>query len=131
MSLITGSDGELRYRGVRIAKCREFNIDTSRDALDSSTLGSFDREYEEGMRGSTGTATVLYEEDDPGTMDLIGSIFRNGRGGEEFAAVLNTSTNRVLSFRAITTQVGTPVRVGELTACSVAFTVSGRIDGAT
>ena len=57
MSLITGSNGELRYRGVRVAKCREFSIETSRDALDSSTLGSYDREYVEGMRGSTGSAT--------------------------------------------------------------------------
>lgn len=130
MALITGSNGEFRYRGVRVAKCREFNIETSRDALDSSTLGSYDREYVEGMRGSTGSATVLYDEDDPGTVDLVGSIFRNGRGGEEFAAVLDTTTNKALAFRALTTQVSTPVRVGDLTACSVGFQVTGPIDGA-
>lgn len=130
MALITGSNGAFRYRGVRVAKCTQFNIDTSRDALDSTTLGTYDREYVEGMRGSTGSATVLYDEEDPGTVDLCGSIFRNGQGGQEFEAVLNTVTERVLSFRALTTQVATPVRVGELTACSISFQISGPIDGA-
>lgn len=130
MSLITGSNGEFRYRGLRIAKCREFSIEISRDALDSSVLGSYDREYIEGMRGATGSATVLYDEQDPGTADLVNSIFRNGQGGEEFSAVLNTNTNKALSFRALTTQVSTPVRVGEVTACSLSFQVSGPIDGA-
>lgn len=129
MSLITGSNGELRYRGVRVAKCREFSIETSRDALDASTLGSYDREYVEGMRGSTGSATVLYDEEDPGTVDLVNSIFHNDRGGDEFVAVLNTNTNKALAFRAITTQVSTPVRVGDLTACSLNFQISGPIDG--
>lgn len=130
MSLITGSNGEFRYRGLRIAKCREFSIDVSRDALDSSTLGSFDREYVEGMRGATGSATVLYDEEDPGTTDLINSIFRNSQGAQEFTAILNTNTNRALSFSAFTTQVSTPVRVGEVTACSLNFQISGPVDGA-
>lgn len=130
MSLITGSNGELRYRGVRIAKCREFSIEVSRDALESSVLGSYDREYVEGMRGATGSATVLYDEEDPGTVNLINSIFQDGRGGEEFTAILNTTTNKALSFKALTTQVSTPVRVGDVTACSLSFQVSGPLDGA-
>lgn len=130
MSLITGSNGEFRYRGLRIAKCRDFSIDVSRDALDSSTLGSFDREYVEGMRGATGSATVLYDDEDPGTTELINSIFRSGKGGQEFSAVLNTNTNKSLSFKAFTTQVSVPVRVGEVTACSLNFQVTGPVEGA-
>lgn len=129
MSLITGSNGEFRYRGVRIAKCRDFSIEVSRDALDTSVLGSFDREYVEGMRGATGSATVLYDEEDPGTVDLVNSIFVESNGGDEFTAVLNTNTNKALSFRAITTQVSTPVRIGEVTACSLSFQISGSIEG--
>lgn len=129
MSLITGSNGQFRYRGVRIAKCREFNIDVSRDALEASVLGSFDREYVEGMRGSTGSTTVLYDEDDPGTVDLVNSIFRDGQGVEEFNAILNTNTNKTLTFKAFTTQVSTPMRVGEVTACNISFQITGPIDG--
>lgn len=127
MSILTGSNGALRYRGVRIAKCREFSIQVDRDALDCSVLGSFDREYTEGMRGATGSATVFYDEDDPGTTDMVNSIFQDGGGGDELGMVLNTNTGRGLAFRAITTQVGTPVRVGDVTACSLSFQVTGPI----
>lgn len=129
MSILTGRDGEMRFQGVRIAKCREFSIDVERDALDCSVLGSNDREYTEGMRGATGSTTVLYDEEDPGTIDLVNSIFSDRRGGQQIGLILNTSTNRGLSFRAMTTRVGTPVRVGDVTACSVSFQVTGPFDG--
>lgn len=127
MSIVTGSNGSFRYRGVRIAKCREFSIQVNRDALESSVLGSFDREYVKGMRGATGSATVLYDEEDPGTIDMINSVFQDGEGGDELEMILNTITGRALAFKAITTQVGTPVRVGDVTACSLSFQVTGPI----
>jgi len=129
MSLLTGRNGEMRFEGVRIAKCREFSIQVDRDALDCSVLGSSDREYTEGMRGATGSATVLYDEDDPTTIDLVNSIFSDSNGGRQIALILNTTTNRGLSFKALTTQVGTPVRVGDVTACSINFQVTGPFDG--
>jgi hypothetical protein len=129
MTLLTGSNGQLRYNGMPVAKCRDFSIDVSRDALDSSVLGSFDREFVEGMRGATGSATVLYDADDPATVELANSIFRDDGAKQSIAMILNTNSNRALSFTAITTQVGTPVRVGEVTACSLSFQVTGPIDG--
>jgi hypothetical protein len=129
MTLVTGSNGQLRVNRTPIAKCREFSIDISRDALDSSVLGSFDREFVEGMRGATGSATVLYDEDDPGTIELVNGIFRDGPSKQDIAMILNTNSNRLLSFSAITTQVSTPVRVGEVTACSLSFQVTGPIGG--
>jgi hypothetical protein len=129
MTLLTGSSGQLRSSGTPVAKCREFSIDVSRDALDSSVLGSFDREFVEGMRGATGSATVLYDADDPATVELVNSIFRDDGVKQRIEMILNTNSNRALAFDAITTQVGTPVRVGEVTACNISFQVTGPIDG--
>lgn len=128
MAVLTGSTGELRYNGLRIAKCRNFSLDISRDALETTVVGDFDRTYIEGMRGATGSATILYDEDDSSTIDLVNSIFRQD-GSRAIGMVLNTNTNRVLEFRAIVTQVSTPVSVGEVTACSVSFQVSGPFEG--
>ena len=129
MALLTGSNGQLRFNGIPVAKCREFNIDISRDALDSSVLSTFDREFIEGMRGATGSATVLYDENDPGTVGIINSIFQDDGIKQSVTMVLNTQNNKALSFNAITTQVSTPVRVGDVTACNISFQVSGPIDG--
>ncbi len=129
MTLITGSNGQLRHNGVPVAKCREYSIDINRDALESSVLGSFDREYIEGMRGATGSATVLYDADDPGTVEIANSIFRDGGPRQSITMILDTNTSKGLAFNAITTQVSTPVRVGDVTACSLSFQITGPIDG--
>lgn len=129
MAVLTGNSGELRYRGMRIGKCRNFNIDISRDALETTVLGTFDRTYVEGLRGATGSATILYDEEDSATIDLLNSIFRNDDGPQSVAMVLNSSTNKVLQFQALLTQVGTPVSVGEVVACSLTFQVSGPLEG--
>ena len=129
MAVVTGSNGELRYRGVRIGKCRNFSLDISRDALETTTLGTFDRTYTEGLRGATGSATILYDDSDTATADLLNSIFSNDNGPQAVSMVLNTTNNTTLEFRALLTQVSTPVSVGEVTACSVNIQVTGPFEG--
>ena len=53
MAILTGANGELRYNGIRVAKCRNFSIDISRDALETTNLGVFDKTYVEGLRGAS------------------------------------------------------------------------------
>lgn len=129
MGVLTGASGELRYNGIRVGKCRNFALDISRDALESTALGSRDRTYAEGLRGATGSATVLYDKDDTSTVQLLNSILRDVPAQDSVGFVLNTSLNTVLEVSAILTQVSTPVSVGEVTACSLSFQVSGPISG--
>lgn len=127
MAAITGSSGELRYRGKRVSKCREFSVDISRDALETTVLGDWDRTYTEGIRGATGSATVLYDESDTATVDLANSIFSNN-SKEQIGLILNTITNKRLEFSAIVTQASIPVTINEVTVCSVSFQVTGPFD---
>lgn len=129
MAVLTGANGELRYNGIRIARCRDFSLDVSRDALETTSVGSYDRTYTEGMRGATGSATVIYDKDDAGTIGMVNDIFLNDTGDKAVSMVLNTATNNVLQFRALLTQVSTPVSVGEVVACSVTFQITGSFEG--
>lgn len=129
MAVLTGANGELRYNGLRIARCRDFSLDVSRDALETTSVGSYDRTYTEGMRGATGSATVIYDKDDAGTIGMVNDIFLNDTGDKAVSMVLNTATNNVLQFRALLTQVSTPVSVGEVVACSVTFQITGSFEG--
>lgn len=129
MAVVTGTSGELRYNGIRVGKCRNFSLDISRDALETTTLGVWDRTYVEGLRGATGNATVLYDKDDTSTIQLLNSILSNTSGAQTVGFVLNTSLNTVLEVSAILTQVSTPVAVGEVVACSLNFQVTGPISG--
>jgi hypothetical protein len=127
MAVLTGTSGELRFRGVRVGKCREFSLDISRDALETTVLGQWDRTFVEGIRGASGSTTVLYDRDDTATRDLLNSVFRNNDGPQPITLALSTAIGAELDVRAIVTSVSTPVSVGSVIACSVNFQVSGPI----
>jgi len=127
MAVLTGTSGELRFRGVRVGKCREFSLDISRDALETTVLGQWDRTFVEGIRGASGSTTVLYDRDDTSTRDLLNSVFRNNDGPQPITLALSTAIGAELDVRAIVTSVSTPVSVGSVIACSVNFQVSGPI----
>lgn len=129
MAPVTGRNGALLYNGVRVAKCRNFTLDISRDALESTPLGTSDRTYEKGLRGATGSATVLYDPADASTVQLLNSIFNDEADNDKLGLALHTGLNKVLEVAAILTQVGTPVSVGEVTACSINYQVTGPIQG--
>lgn len=129
MTAITGTNGQLRYAGQRVAKCRDFSIDISRDALETTSLGEADRSFIKGIRGSTGSATILYDEENPATIAMLNSVFDDTDSFGNIDLYLNTSTDKRLTCSAFLTQVGTPVSVGEVTACSVQFQITGPIDG--
>jgi len=129
MALLTGSSGELRYNGLKVAKCREYSLDISRDSLETTTLGSNDRSYVPGVRGTTGSATILYDKNDAGTMAVLNSIFDNSTAVGELKFIFDSTTANALEVDAFITQVSTPVSVGAVTACSVNFQGSGSFNG--
>lgn len=129
MTVYTGAGGELRYNGVRIAKCREYSLEVARDALETTGLGDHDRTYTQGIRGTSGSATILYDRDDNATRNLLNSIFEDDNNGQLVSFVLNANDGAVMESTAVITSVSTPVAVGDVIACSVSFQVSGRLSG--
>lgn len=128
MALITGANGEFRYQGQRVGKCKNFSIEISRDALETTGVADDDKTYTPGVRSSSGSGTILYDESDAATRALLNSIF-NSATPEPVSLFLNTKTSKKFECDIILTQVGTPVSVGDVTACSISFQVSGKPSG--
>lgn len=129
MAVLTGNSGELRYQGQRVARCRSFSLDVNRDALETTSVGSYDKEYVEGLRGATGSATIIYDSDDWATRSILNSILSNNNGEQNIGLILSTITGTALNVQAFVTSVSTPVSVGDIIACSLNFQVSGPIEG--
>lgn len=128
MAVLTGNSGEIKFGGSTVGKCRNFSIDISKDALETTVLGEIDRTYVEGLRGSTGSATILYDPEDVPTKNFLNSVLSTGTS--TINLVLNTAAGgAALNCTAIVTQVSTPVSVGEVTACSINFQVTGALTG--
>ena len=78
MAVRTGASGALKYEGATVAKCRNWSLDISRDALETTCIGGDDREYVKGLRAPP-AQQQLYDPDDAGARALLNSIFDNTR----------------------------------------------------
>jgi hypothetical protein len=129
MTILTGTSGELRYNNARIAKCRDYSLEISRDALETTSLGDPARTYTAGIRGATGSATILYDRDDINTRNLLNSIMDDEADLQSMSFVLDVANGQAMNAQAVITSVSTPVSVGDVVACSVNFQISGDITG--
>ncbi len=126
MGVLTGSDGELKFNGSAVGKCREWSLSVSKDALEDTSIGSYDRTYVEGVRGTTGSATVLYDPANSTATSLLNSIFNNNQAIDSVDFVLRRQDGTKLSCSAFVTSISPSVAVGAVQAVSVSFQVTGK-----
>ena len=138
MTVLTGADGQLMYGSAAFAKCRDWSITVSRDALEDTCLGDFDRTYVEGLRGATGSATLLYDPSNTTANTFLNGIFlTQGEAGYVAPDELTFKMNRqnypdaggTFECTGFLTSVGPSVSVGDVQAVSVSFQVSGKPTG--
>ena len=130
MAVLTGADGKLLYQNQQVAKCRDWQLAISKDGLDCTSLGDYDRNYVEGLRGTTGSATLLYDPEGTYANALLNTIFKTeGKVEQDVRFVLNTKDGGELDCVGFLTSVSTSVSVGSVTAVSVNFQVNGKPKG--
>ena len=127
--VLTGADGQLRYNGRVVGKVRDWSLTVSKDALEDSCIGTFDRTYVPGMRGTTGTATVLYDPGNNFATAFLNSIFNDSTEAGDVDFVFNRREDGHFSCKGFVTSVSPSVAVGAVQAVSVSFQVSGKPDG--
>jgi len=126
MGVLTGSDGQLRYNGSTVGKCREWSLSIAKDAIEDTTIGSYDRTYVEGLRGTTGSATILYDPNNQTAVSLLNSIFKNGEPNQNVNFVFNRKDGTSFHCESFITSVTPTVSVGAVQAVSVGFQVTDK-----
>lgn len=129
MAILTSTYAELSCEGTKVAKCRDLSLTINRDSLETTKLGDWDRTYLSGLRGSTGSATVLYDPVDSSIANLLNSVLADSAATVTLDVVFDRVTAKKLSFEAVITEVGPSIAFGEAIACSVNFQVSGKPTG--
>lgn len=129
MTVQTGADGQLFYNNKVIGRCRDWSLTVNKDALEDTCLGAYDRSYVEGLRGTTGSATVLYDPSDQAANDMLNSVLTNGQGEDQIDFVLSRFNDREFTCSGFITSISPSVSVGAATACSISFQVSGKPSG--
>ncbi len=129
MTVQTGADGQLKFNNRIIARCRDWSLSVSKDALEDTCLGAYDRSYVEGLRGTTGSATVLYDPSDDTANEMLNTVFTNEQDQPTMEFTLSRGSTRSFTCTGFLTSVSPSVSVGAATACSISFQVSGKASG--
>jgi hypothetical protein len=130
MAVKTGASAELRLDGAAIGKVRDVTITFVRDALETTGIGQADRTYAYGIRGTTGSGTLLYDSTDAATTAVMNRILNDSTATNSVSMVLDTNVSEgTLTGDALITQAGTTVSVGDLVSVPISFTFSGKPTG--
>lgn len=124
--VLTGADGQLKYQGAIVGKVRDWSITVTKDALEDTGIGDYDRSYVQGLRGTTGSATVLYDPSNVQASVFLNSVFANEEGTETVDFVFNRLDNKSFKCNGFVTSVSPSISVGSVQAVSISFQVSGK-----
>ena len=130
MAVKTGSTAELRFQGAAIAKVRDVSLTIVRDALETTGIGQRDRTYAYGVRGTTGTGTLLYDAANAATTATMNRLLNDSESTDTIAMVLDTNVAEgTLQGDALITQAGVSVSVGSVVSVPISFSFSGKPSG--
>lgn len=130
MAVKTAATAELQFGGSVIAKVRDVTLNVNRDALETTGIGQPDRSYIYGIRGTSGSGTLMYDSSDTATRDLLNTLLSDSQALSAVKLVLDTSTSLgTLEGDVVLTQVGVSITVGDLITVPVSFNVSGKPTG--
>lgn len=133
MTVLTGADGQLLYNETALAKVRDWSITVNKDALEDTCLGDYDRTYIEGLRGATGSATILYDPSRSSANNLLNTIFATDGEDTRLTFKMNRKNypdgGGTFICQGFLTSVSPSVSVGDAQAVSVSFQVSGPVNG--
>ncbi|MGB4713831.1 MAG: hypothetical protein WBH26_07505 [Pontimonas sp.] len=119
---VTSTTGNFAITGLdSTVVVRDASIDISRDTLETTNLGESSRAYVTGLRGASGSATLLYENSL--LDDVYAKINTDSQGS--ITATLTLTTGKTISGSVLITSVGSTVTVGDVTSTNVAFTFTG------
>jgi hypothetical protein len=136
MAFFTGRTGSLVFNSKPVAKIRDWSIETTVELLSTNTIDSTSNTFTPGVKGATGSATLMYytlESGESATYTeftaLLSKIMKTGsiETSQRVALELNVGTGSTddIKFNAYITSASITVSTGELTVVPISFTVDG------
>ena len=134
MGFYTGRTGSLVFGGKPIAKIRDWSLETTVELLSTNTIDSAVNTFTPGVKGATGSATLMYyrlEAGESATLNqftvLLSKIMKGGAitTGDMVRLELNVGgdSSDDIKFDAYITSAQVSVSTGELSVVPIQFTM--------
>jgi hypothetical protein len=136
MGFYTGRSGSLVYNGKPVAKIRDWSLETTVELLSTNTIDSAVNTFTPGVKGATGSATLLYYRLEIGESaqysqftTLLAKVMKAGAvtTTDRVYLELNVGGNASddIAFWAYITNAQVSVSTGELSTVPIQFTMDG------
>lgn len=134
MAVKTGATAKLQILSgasyIDVGKVRDVTLNFNRDALETTGIGQRDRTYAYGIRGTSGSGTLIYDATDSGTREVLNHILNDTETLSGIKLIPDTSgSTGTITGDALITATGTAVSVGDLITVPISFTISGKPTG--
>lgn len=134
MAVKTGATAKLQVLSgasyIDVGKVRDVTLNFNRDALETTGIGQRDRTYAYGIRGTSGSGTLIYDATDSGTREVLNHVLADTETLSGIKLVPDTSESTgTITGDALITATGTAVSVGDLITVPISFTISGKPTG--
>jgi len=142
MGFYTGRQGSLFFNNKRVAKIRDWSVETTVELLSTNTIDSAFNTFTPGVKGATGSATLMYYRLEAGESatytEFTALLTKIMKKGAITAAVPGAENDRVyldlnvgggraddIRFYAYITSAQVSVSTGELSVVPIQFTMDG------
>lgn len=136
MGFYTGRSGSLKMGSDTVLKIRDWSLESTVELLSTTSIDSFANTFVPGIKGATGSATVMYYRKESGDTGIDfqkvladSGIMKQGRlsVADQIELTLNTSTQSRddIKFKAYITSAGITVSTGEVNTVTINFTMDG------
>jgi|TARA_Y100000004_G_C8944368_1_gene425613 hypothetical protein len=136
MAFFTGRTGSLVFNSKPVAKIRDWSLETTVELLSTNTIESGVNTFVPGVKGATGSATLVYYKLESGESasltqftELLSKIMKTSAvtTSDRVALELNVGGDDTddIKFNAYITSASVSVSTGELSVVPINFTVDG------
>ena len=137
--MYTGPDGRLLIDGTTQVKVTNWSLTGSLEVLETTTLGDDQRTYVPGVQEFSGSASLLYYNDDAGRNDAATALKKVLKiAGIESSDTVDLrlrlvegNKNHDVRLTAYVTSVSFSAGVGEVSAAQISFQGTGALTGVT
>ena len=137
MGFYTGRTGSLSIAGgLPVAKIKDWSLDTTVELLSTNDISSAVNTFTPGVKGATGSATLLYYRLESGESasyqqftSMLGKVMKTGAVATTDRVFLSLNvgggTSDDIKFNAYITNATVGVSTGELSTVQIQFTMDG------
>lgn len=125
MATYTGRDGSITFDGDAQTKVKNWSIDASMAVLDATQLGDDTVNNEAGLKSYSGSATIMYHDDNQRLAKMLDNLIRTGVPAA--ATVRFDWGSKAIAFTAFVTNVSIACSVNEIMTADITFTNKGDV----